>query len=122
MLYFVPLSAGSFSCARRSTDTNGSSGDPRGAADEEDRQGASATSREGLKRPPSLGLSERLGVSSRRWSRRAAVSLGMASRRLLEKLGEAALRSSWVNGKWQKAAISAKKAARLRREDLVAGK
>mmetsp|Transcript_36428 Transcript_36428/g.102901 ORF Transcript_36428/g.102901 Transcript_36428/m.102901 type:complete len:122 (-) Transcript_36428:82-447(-) len=46
----------------------------------------------------------------------------MASRRLLEKLGEAAIRPSFHNGKWRKASISAKNAAKLRREDLLAGK
>uniref|UniRef100_A0A061R0U9 MRPL25 domain-containing protein n=1 Tax=Tetraselmis sp. GSL018 TaxID=582737 RepID=A0A061R0U9_9CHLO len=46
----------------------------------------------------------------------------MASRRLLQKLGEAALQPTFVNGKWRKPAISAKNVARLRKEDLLAGK
>uniref|UniRef100_A0A7S1X0S4 MRPL25 domain-containing protein n=1 Tax=Tetraselmis chuii TaxID=63592 RepID=A0A7S1X0S4_9CHLO len=45
----------------------------------------------------------------------------MASRRVLEKLGEVALKPSHVNGRWRKAAVSAKNAARLRKEELVAG-
>ena len=41
--------------------------------------------------------------------------------RLLEKLGKEALQPQLVNGVWRKAAISAKNAARLRKETLLAG-
>ena len=40
---------------------------------------------------------------------------------LLAKLGRAALEPQLVNGVWHKAAISAKNAARLRREALLSG-
>lgn len=42
--------------------------------------------------------------------------------RLLEKLGEAALKPQKVGDVWRKAAISAKNAAKLRREWLLEGK
>mmetsp|Transcript_22252 Transcript_22252/g.57009 ORF Transcript_22252/g.57009 Transcript_22252/m.57009 type:complete len:127 (+) Transcript_22252:213-593(+) len=45
----------------------------------------------------------------------------MASRRLLEKLGGAVLRPTYVDGRWRKPAVSAKNAARLRKEELMAG-
>ncbi len=40
---------------------------------------------------------------------------------LLAKLGRAALEPQLVNGVWHKAVISAKNAARLRREALLSG-
>ena len=40
---------------------------------------------------------------------------------LLAKLGRAALEPQLVNGVWHKAAVSAKNAARLRREALLSG-
>jgi hypothetical protein len=41
---------------------------------------------------------------------------------LLAKLGKDALRPQLINGTWRKAAISAKNAARLRKEALLDGR
>ncbi|KAI7842612.1 hypothetical protein COHA_003716 [Chlorella ohadii] len=45
----------------------------------------------------------------------------MSARKLLEKLGQEALRFRPVAGSWHKPAISAKNAARLRKETLAEG-
>jgi hypothetical protein len=41
---------------------------------------------------------------------------------LLAKLGEAALKPQFINGSWRSALISGRKAAKLKRECLLAGK
>mmetsp|Transcript_20227 Transcript_20227/g.60968 ORF Transcript_20227/g.60968 Transcript_20227/m.60968 type:complete len:123 (+) Transcript_20227:201-569(+) len=46
----------------------------------------------------------------------------MAARRLLEKLGEAALKPQFVNGSWRKPAISLRIQAKLRKENLLEGR
>ncbi|KAK9806436.1 hypothetical protein WJX73_007344 [Symbiochloris irregularis] len=45
-----------------------------------------------------------------------------SARRLLERLGKAALQPSCIGGFWRKAAVSPRLASRLRRQDIIAGR